>query len=280
MKSTIRWIPGAVVVSAMLLTACSDDKPGQPSARQLEARKQQIAALEARADLIKDSNDIKRLQRAYGFYLDKGMWDDLADLFARDGSAEYGFDGVYIGQDHIRTYLRKLGHDRIGLVDGEINNHMILQGVVHVAPDGTSARARWRALIQAGEYKKRAVWGEGPYEIAYVKEDGVWKIQKLHWYMTFLVPYQTGWAKTKPADPAPSPTAVAVKPDRPGTESYKPYPAAFVPPYHYENPARAGRAAASAPAALADPSLAPWDREVARLEAHDEIENLQAIYGY
>lgn len=269
---------GAVVATVALLAAC-DSKPAGPSAQQLQARKAQIAALEARADLVRDENDIRRLQRAYGFYLDKGLWDDLADLFAPDGTAEYGLDGVYIGQDHIRTYLRKMGNDRIGLAPGEINNHMILQGVVHVAPDGTSARARWRALMQTGEYRKAANWGEGPYEIAYVKDNGVWKIQKLHWYRTFGAPYETGWAKVKPADLAVSPAGKVIKADRPPTEVYKPYPAAYLPRYHYDNPGRA-RPAAPERNPLADPSLAPWEREVARLEAHHAIENLQGIYGY
>jgi hypothetical protein len=151
--------------------------------------------------------------------------------------------------------------------------------VVHVSTDGMSARARWRALIQTGQFKKAAFWGEGPYEIAYVKEDGVWKIQKLHWYQSFVAPYQGGWAKLKPADPAPSEVAKALKPDRPPTESYKPWPAPFIPAYHYDNPVT-GASAEHAPTPIADASLAAWDREVSRLEAHDAVENLQAIYGY
>ena len=270
----------SVVLTALFLTACGD-KPGHSPAeiQQAAARKAQIAALEARADLIQDSNDIKRLQRAYGFYLDKGMWDDVADLFASDATAEYANEGVYIGQEHIRAYLHKLGHDHIGLALGELNNHMLLQGVVHVAPDGLAARARWRALIQVGQYKKSALWGEGPYEIAYAKENGVWKIQKLHWYVTFIAPYEGGWAKVKPADAWVSPASKEVKPDRPPTESYKPYPAVYVPRYHYENPVT-GATAPHVPPPSADTTLAAWDREVARLEGHDAVENLQAIYGY
>jgi SnoaL-like protein len=278
-KVSFHCTTGSVVLAALLLAACGDKQASQAEAQAAAARKAQIAALEARADRIRDSNDIKRLQRAYGFYIDKGKWDDAADLFAPEATAEYANDGVYVGQDHIRAYFRKLGHDRMGLAEGEINNHMILQGVVHVAPDGMTAKARWRALIQVGEYKKSATWGEGPYEIEYVKQDGVWKINKLHWYMTFLAPYEGGWAKVKATDMPASETAKAVKPDRPPTGSYKPYPAAYLPPYHYENPVT-GASVARAPEPPADPSLAAWHREVSRLEAHDAVENLQGIYGY
>jgi hypothetical protein len=157
---------------------------------------------------------------------------------------------------------------------------MLLQPVVHVAPDGMTAKGRWRAFIQVGQYKKDATWGEGTYENEYVKESGVWKIRKLHWYVSFLAPYQGGWAKVKPLDAFVGTVVKDFPPDQPPTVAYKPYPAAFVPPYHYQNPVT-GQPAASAPIRpIEDASLAPWDLEVARLEAHDAIENLQGAYGY
>src|SRR5262245_32389255 len=96
---------GAFASVVLLLASCGvNEQPSMqgnaqksaPSARQTE-----IAALEARVDRIKDANDIKRLQRAYGFYVDKGKWDDVADLFAADATVEYGHDGVYVGQNRI-----------------------------------------------------------------------------------------------------------------------------------------------------------------------------------
>jgi len=234
---------GLLLACAFLISTCSIAPSGN----------RQILALERRADLIGDANDIKRLQRAYGFYWDKGMWDDVADLFTADARAEYSDDRAYVGQPQIRSYLRELGHGRIGLAFGEMNNHMILQPVVHVAPDGATAKARWRSLIQSGQFKQNAMWGEGTYEVAYRKEGGIWKISQLHWYPTFLAPYKGGWAKTLP----------------PGT--------ARIPPFHYANPAGETRPAT---AASSDPALAAWDRELRRLEAHDAVENLQAAYGY
>jgi hypothetical protein len=201
------------------------------------------ASLEKRADLVADSNDIKRLQRAYGFYWDKGMWDDVADLFTADAKADYAKDGTYVGQPQIRRHLRELGHGRIGLAFGEMNNHMILQPVVHVAADGKTAKARWRALIQSGQFKQSATWGEGTYEVQYRKERGVWKISQLNWYPTFLAPYKGGWAKALTAD------------------------AAVVAPFHYSNPAN-------------ETLPATGDLELRRIEAHDAVENLQAAYGY
>ncbi len=266
------------IACATLVSACSSTMPvASAGSRAEDSRTEQIRALEARADRLRDANDIKRLQRAYGFYVDKGMWDDVTDLFTEDATAEYANEGVYVGQRRIRSYLHALGHDHIGLAFGEINNHMILQPVVHVAPDGGTARGRWRTLIQAGQFKASASWGEGIYEVEYRKENGLWKISRLHWYITFLAPYKGGWAHMRRMDSWVSPAAKALPPDRPPTVSYRPWPAAFVPPFHYANPALDSDAMAR-PAVGAD--LAVWDRELARMEAHDAIENLQAAYGY
>jgi hypothetical protein len=275
------WLAAVLATAAALaLGACSKQAAAPQESAHASARATQIAALEARADRVKDANDIKRLQRAYGFYLDKAEWDQIADLFAPDGSVEYANEGVYTGQARIREYLKRLGGGHSGLVEGELNNHMILQPVVNVAPDGLTAKARWRALIQEGHYKKDAQWGEGTYENEYVKEAGVWKIRKLHWYVSFLAPYEGGWAKVKPLDAFVGGVVKDFPPDKPPTVDYKPYPAAFVPPYHYENPVAGEPASAAPSAATPDASLAPWDLEVARVEAHDAVENLQAIYGY
>jgi len=41
-----------------------------------------LAHLQAEVVHAEDVSAIKRLQRTYGYYLDKGMWSDLAEFFA------------------------------------------------------------------------------------------------------------------------------------------------------------------------------------------------------
>jgi hypothetical protein len=221
-------------MAAALTAACDDGPPAVDTAR-LAALGDKIAALEQRKSQLEDLNAIERLQHAYGYYVDKGLWDDVANLFADDGTLELGLDGVYVGKARVRAYLYALGGGRQGLVEGELNEHMQVMPVITLAPDGLTAKARWRAIIMTGELGGDALWGEGPYENTYVKEDGVWKIETLHWYDALLVPYATGWQTT------PDPTggkfvSATLPPDRPPSVEYKTWPDTYVPPFSFPNP--------------------------------------------
>ena len=175
----------------LALAACVQpvSTPSSTSTRLLQSR---VETLEARRVLLEDSNAIKRLQRAYGYYLDRGLWDEAANLFATDGTIEIGLDGVYVGQKRVRQYLHALGRamggasdeSADGLAPGQLNEHMQLMPFVTVSPDGLNAQATWRDVVLAGQLGKSATWGEGPYENQYVKDHGVWKIKSLHWYQT------------------------------------------------------------------------------------------------
>lgn len=200
-----------------------------------------VAALVARVDKLEAELDearsvqaIERLQRAYGYYLDKALWDDAVGLLTDDCTVEIAGRGVYEGRDQAMVLFKDLlGRGRIGLAEGQINNHMNLQGVITVGEDRDAANGRWRALVQAGSLGKGAVWAEGVYENTYRREAGVWKIESLHWFATFYSPYQDGWGTT-----ALPMSGVSEKhpPDRPQSVDYEPYPSQFVPPFHYPNP--------------------------------------------
>jgi len=240
----------------------------------------QIAQLSAEVDRLEGARAVRKLQRAYGYYIDRGLWDEAADLFTDDGTLEIGVDGVYVGKARIREYLQRAGGGRPGLAYGQLNEHMQLQPKVDVSADGLSAKGRWRDLAMLGHYGKDAAWGDGIYENSYVKQGGVWKIKALHLYVNFVAPYAQGWARLKPA-PADwrSDTARAFPPDRPPTETYRPFPEVNVPPFHYANPVT-GKDAADRALTSPDPRVAAYAQRVERLEDHDAIENLQAAYGY
>ena len=220
---------GWCLIPAMLLQAgCSGD--GDPQLRQeLADLKGQVAELRAQARSSADVIAIENLQAAYGYYSDKALFDQAADLFSADATLEIAGRGVFVGNDRIRQYLRSLP----GLAYGTVFLHLQLQPVITVAADGLHAQGRWRALVQIGQLGKRSQVGEGIYENAYVKDNGVWKISKLHFYNTYLVNYADAWLK--PGEPLLGPFP-NLPPDRPQSEKYESYPGVYVPPFHYPNP--------------------------------------------
>ncbi len=260
--------------------------------------RRRAADLARRAARLKDTQDIENLQRIYGYYLDRNMWDQLAELFAEDGTIEWGQQGVYVGKKRVRAFLDLFGPR--GATDGVLNDHIQLQPIVDVAPEGLTARIRSRELAMTGRYRGQGTWSEGIYENTFVKQDGVWKFQSLHFYPTFITDYEKGWAK----DAQPAPTAsTELPPDRPPTQLYQIYPKAHVPPFHYRNPvtgappqypAVGGPGKALAAAVLmpvgkhvaaskvkdVQATLAEAERTVARVKDFDELANLTSAYGY
>jgi hypothetical protein len=229
LRSTI-----AVGLGAFLASGCGGG-PSPEETVQRSALAARIAALEQRKERIEDVNAIERLQGAYGYYVDRALWDEVANLFADDGTIEIGLDGVYVGRERVREYLHALGGGRQGLADGELNEHLQVMPVITLSPDGLTAKARWRAITLTGELGGDAFWGEGPYENEYVKDDGVWKIKTLHWYQALYVPYEGGW-QTNPDPTGAKFVSSTLPPDRPPTVEYKTWPDTYVPPFSFPNP--------------------------------------------
>jgi SnoaL-like domain len=187
----------------------------------------EVADLRAELALLQAERAIIRLQTAYGYYVDKAQWDEAADLFARDATLEIAARGQFRGQDRIRAYLHALP----SLKYGTVFNHMQLQPLITI--DGDRAKGRWRAIMEVGFVGAEELCGEATYENDYVCEDGVWKIAKLHAFITYYVRWNEGWSKGG----VPMGTELpGMTPDAPQTVDYGSFPDVYIPPYHYANP--------------------------------------------
>jgi hypothetical protein len=262
----------------------------------------QMAELAARAQRLADEIEVTNLQHAYGYYVDRKMWDDVADLFAADGTMEVGLQGVYAGRPSIRRGLNAFGP--AGVAEGEINDHVHLQTIVTVAADGRTARARGTDLGMIGAAGKQALWTQSIYENEFVKDAGVWKITAMRVYPRFIVDAEKGWATD--AQPAPGPSR-EFPPDRPPTESYEIYPRFHIAPLHFDHPVTGrppqypqgptvGRLKMAPTKAVAKPAptkkaaptsaaalealVASTERAVERSKAYHAAENLATAYGY
>ena len=269
--------------------ATSTSMPPPPT---LAALGRRMTDLAARAQRLSDEIEVTNLQHTYGYYADRKMWDEVANLFAADGTMEMGLQGVYAGKTSIRRGLNALGS--AGLAAGETNDHIHLQTIVSVLPDG-SARARGTDIGMTGTSGGRAIWSQSIYENEFVKQGGVWKFKAMHVYPRFIVDAEKGWAKD--AQPAPGPSS-AFPPDRPSTETYEIYPRFSIAPLHFNHPvtgrapqypegakfaSASASASASALRATADKLaslLAATERSVERSKAYHASENLVTAYGY
>jgi hypothetical protein len=283
----------ALALAAALPAAAADAALAQVQRR--------LAAIEHRAMLQQDERDIENLQKQYGYYLDRAMWDQVADLFAKDATFEYAQRGVYVGKARIRKALALFGPE--GPQPGHIDDHIMLQVVVHVAPDGKTAKVRCRDLTMGGDMGGKNHLKDGVYENRLVKRGGVWMFSAVHYYLNMSTDFDKGWGK----DAQPIETAsVTLPPDRPPTEVYQAYPKAHTPPFDFDNPVtgepiqysgtfgpeaqappapRGPAAAAPAPQgaqtiAQLEARLAKTKGEIDRVRAYDQIENLESAYGY
>jgi len=293
MSRSILASPRAALAAGAVLTLAALGG-SSPSARSQEAvtlatLAARAAALEREIGLIEDEKAVEKLQRIYGFYTDKQLWTQAADLFAANGSIEVGGRGVYVGKDRVLAFLRLNGPEFPQ--PGRLFDQMQLQPVVHVAADGRTAKGRWYMFAQEAQHEEYARWGLGTFENEYVKEGGVWKIQRLHLYTTMYTTYEDGWAKVALPNEGPSTT---LPPDQPPSVVYAAFPSAFVVPFHYDNPVT-GSAASAPPAATlsAAPeaakvetaaaltkSLDAVEHRLGLLEDLTQLERMNSIYGY
>lgn len=209
-----------------------------------------LTALEARIERVESIRAIKRLQYAYGHYTEFGLWNDFADLFTDNAATNYQ-QGAQ-GREGVRKlFFEQVGQGKLGLAEGRIYPHILFQPVITLAPDGKSAKGRWRILAMLGGFGGGATWYSGVYENEYVLENGAWKISKLHSEPKVTAAYTaSGWRASDVRLPLHYTTAA------------NPIPAS-------PNPARSTAS-----------SLASLAGRVARLNDQAAVTNVLDNYGY
>jgi hypothetical protein len=211
----------------------------------------EVAELRKQVTRLEDIHAVRTLHFKYGYYIDMCLYDEATDLFAEDGEVRF-LNGVYKGKAGVRRlyceWFRNLftkGHN--GPVRGFLLDHLQLQDIVDIAPDGNSAQGRFRAVMMAGQHESKKprvehfpeqCWEAGIYENLYVKENGVWKIKRLNYNMLWQADYEPGWAKsgvhltpidkTFPENPIGPDEILPITP--------KVWPETRVVPFHYAHP--------------------------------------------
>ena len=130
--------PGKVLSLCLALAAVAM----QPATAVAQGTLDELARDVDRAESMRA---VKNLQRTYAQYSQYGLWNEMADLFAKD--ATYIFDDETIkGRKAIGDYLTSHeGGGQNGLKPGAVHAQIVDHPVVNLSVDGEAAKGRWTA---------------------------------------------------------------------------------------------------------------------------------------
>jgi hypothetical protein len=171
-------------------------------------------SLEKRMEKLE--NDVKRLEKEdqrskayiaianlmgrYRSYHTGGQNEAVGKLWAKHTPgvrAELADSGVYEGYDRVAILWDGFKNPEKGFSGAEILP--IASPVIEVAKDGETARGLWTALgmntMAGGEgiFHKSATWSVEQYACDFVKEDGTWKLWRMHLYFVMRSDYYKSW---------------------------------------------------------------------------------------
>ena len=217
---------------------------------ELEAKVKELEKKVEALQRLQDIEDIKKLQKAYGYYLMNWLHEELIDCFSTSPQTTLEWpQGTFIGADGPHRFFGNINTGK----DPEFMHQMMqISGIVDIEPDGNHAKGRWWGFgamaipagsmeVAGGEGVDQA-FGCGIYEMEYIRENGVWKILKIKWVPVYNGTLEEGWvkperrAKSKPSAINDHGFPESWHPDRgPDPITYN-YPSGHILPFHYKHP--------------------------------------------
>lgn len=144
--------------------------------RALEAK---VREQEKKITRLEDIEAIKRLQKAYNYYVEHMLGDAIIDCFADSDEVVLNWlEGKWLGKEGVRKYFARIAKD--DAPPGFSHQLMPTAGLITVDPDGKRARGRWYVFGGIFWSERGKVDGgsltSGIYEMVYIKEGGVWVV--------------------------------------------------------------------------------------------------------
>ncbi|KAK0634181.1 hypothetical protein B0T14DRAFT_392476, partial [Immersiella caudata] len=152
-----------------------------------------------RVEVLSDEDEVRNLQHAWGYHLDRRMWDDVEDLFGDGGKWEGVFEvdgvGSWKGAGGVRKGLERwMGEE--GLKRGLLNEHLIFNTMVSVREAGKVADVRGIEIALVGDREtNRSEWRIGYFQNSFVKRGGTWQFLNVTIAPLVVANYSTGWGK-------------------------------------------------------------------------------------
>ena len=206
---------------------------------ELEGRIKTLESQVKTLQTLLDIEEIKKLQRAYGYYLEHWMAKEIVELFADDPRVELDFawyEGTYRGKESIRRYYENR------FKPGPEFMHQLMQlcPVIDVSPDGKTAKGRWYGFGAVSTPHGGGIGQvlmNGIYENEYIKENGQWKFLRFTWALNYMARPGVGWVAPERLAPPDAPFIRDFpEPDVPPTSFDPRFPSGYIFPFHYKHP--------------------------------------------
>ena len=223
----------------------------------------------SQATLLLRQSEALNMVDAYGFYLDRGLYDDVADLFAQDATIEVAGQGSWTGRAGVAAFLSRFG--KPGLKEGELDDRAQLMPLATISADGSSALVRTVELGMTGQHGGTGYWSAALMSyLLRLDDDGKWRIALLHRSPIMRSEYKAGWSDPLPAALPPSEGGAPSGTTRLPSVDFAEHPYTI---------AALGPAMITPPRGPAAP-LTPVPDALAKAEAFDGAENVADAYGY
>jgi hypothetical protein len=218
----------------------------------IKTLEKQLKAQTKRLTILEDIEAIKRLQKAYNYYVEHMLGDAIIDCFSDSKEVVLDWlEGKWLGKEGVKKYFGRIasGEDPTGF------SHQLMPtgGIITLSPDGKTARGRWYAfggIFTSIEGKaKGGSLTSGIYEMGYIKEKGIWKILSIKWVIPYGVRIQEGWAMPEdiggrfvrgeagaPQREGARPQPPMPVPDIPVDKNDLRYVSGYIFPFHFKHP--------------------------------------------
>lgn len=158
-----------------------------------------IQVLQRKIQVLEDLEAIRELKVRYGQICDgrygvkdkkklKALAREVIELFSDDAIWDGGKQfGIYRGKKDIYEFFTQPSYN-FGL-------HYFVRPDLSI--NGNKASGRWYLLMPATMKDNTAVWMAGFEDDEYVKSSGQWLCSHMKLTISFLTPYDQGWAKKR-----------------------------------------------------------------------------------
>jgi hypothetical protein len=203
----------------------------------IEALEKKVKTQEKQLTVLKDIEAIKKLQKAYGYYVEHMMYQEIVDCFADSPDVRLNWlEGQWLGKAGVKKYFEFM---KVTPPDF-MHQVMQLAGIVDIDANGKTAKGRWYAFggifVPRGDTIRRS-FVSGIYEMGYIKEKGTWKILSIKWVIPYAVRLAGDWAMPEDVNrPYIQGQYRGSKPDIPIDLNDGRYLSGYIFPFHYPHP--------------------------------------------